>query len=150
MSPSRSTVLLVDDEPRVLSALKRRLSDDFTIATARSAEDAIDILRSDETVAAVVADLKMPGMNGVDFLRCVQRTQPHIKRIMLTGNVEEALALTEHDSSFTFHCLQKPCDAKALGSLLMATAEELPPYTAFYKKCTTPVAIQRRSCPSRA
>ncbi|MEM9170778.1 MAG: response regulator, partial [Pseudomonadota bacterium] len=62
-SPDR--ILLVDDEPRLLSALRRRLGMTFNIVTANSGPEGIALLKADPSIAVIVADMKMPEMNGI-------------------------------------------------------------------------------------
>ncbi len=72
----RPVLLTVDDDPSVSRAvardLRRRYGEDFRIVRAESGPDAIDalkeILRRGERVAAILADYRMPHMNGIDFL----------------------------------------------------------------------------------
>jgi diguanylate cyclase (GGDEF)-like protein len=90
---SRETIICVDDEVGVLSALEQQLQARFghecEIALAQSGYDAlelIDELRSEgEPVAVVIADQIMPGMKGVDLLEQVHKRSPETAKILLTG-----------------------------------------------------------------
>lgn len=83
--PLRAVVLLVDDEPHVLSGLARALRGEaFSIRTATSAGEALAIL-AQANIDVIVADQDMPGMKGTELLREVARTHPDIMRFMLTG-----------------------------------------------------------------
>jgi len=88
------TLLLVDDEPEVLSALKRTFhSAEYQIHTARSGSEALGILRG-KSIDAALVDLKMPGMDGLELLKTIRREYPQVRTIMLTGHggVQEAVA----------------------------------------------------------
>jgi diguanylate cyclase (GGDEF)-like protein len=89
----RETILCVDDEAGVLSALQQQLSARFggecDIALAQSADDALELMdelqREGEELAVVIADQIMPGMKGVELLEVVHRRSPETAKILLTG-----------------------------------------------------------------
>src|ERR1700758_3619182 len=84
-SPAPPTLLLVDDEPSILNALRRLFRPQgYRVLTAEGALVAIDLLQG-ETVDLVISDMRMPGMDGAQFLERVRRLQPHAARILLTG-----------------------------------------------------------------
>src|SRR5512141_1358679 len=73
------TILLVDDDVRVVSALQRSLYRDYRIEIAAGPADALDaIVRT--SYAVVVSDLQMPGMNGIDLLTTVKEASPDTVR----------------------------------------------------------------------
>ena len=83
-------ILHVDDEPADLEItrifLKREGKGDFEIVSVLSAEEALEKLKS-EHFDVIIADYKMPGMNGVEFLEALKKseTQAHIPFILFTG-----------------------------------------------------------------
>ena len=82
-------VLLVDDEARILSALRRVLRrEGFEIVTAESAAEALRVI-DERHVDAVVSDQKMPGGSGLDLLAEAGRRQPHAARMLITGLAQE-------------------------------------------------------------
>jgi FixJ family two-component response regulator len=82
------TILLVDDEMNILSALKRTLRrDGYTILTANSGEEGLALLTQHE-VGVVISDQRMPHMTGVEFLRKVKILYPKTLRIVLSGYTE--------------------------------------------------------------
>jgi len=90
----KPTLLLVDDEDRILSALRRCLRrEGYEILTADSVARAFQLLE-ERRVDLVLSDQKMPGMSGIDLLREVQRMQPHAARLLITGWSQ---AVTEDD-----------------------------------------------------
>jgi HD-like signal output (HDOD) protein len=104
-------VLFVDDEPRVVEGLRRMLRSkarDWTLLTATSGAEALQILRERE-VDAVVSDMRMPGMNGAELLAAVQRERPATARIILSGQSDRAAVLDAVGPAQQF--LAKPCDA---------------------------------------
>jgi len=82
---ARPTLLLVDDDPSMLSSLGALLrGEDYRILTAASAGEGLERL-AQHPVDVILADQRMPGMTGVEFLRTVQRLYPHTVRIVLSG-----------------------------------------------------------------
>lgn len=87
MSPA--TVLFVDDEARILSALQRGLRrEGYRILVAPSPERALEVLDA-EAVDVLVTDQKMPGMSGLQLLEQVASRWPGIRRVLITGWPEE-------------------------------------------------------------
>jgi signal transduction histidine kinase len=117
-------VLLVDDEPRVLAGLQRRLSERFNILTAESGQEALDILARESGVAAAVADMRMPGMTGIELLQEMTRRWPEIRRLMLTGNTDQATAIAAANEGKVFRFFTKPCDTDHLAAALDDALEE--------------------------
>ena len=82
------TVLAVDDEPNILAALRRLFrSTGWRILTAGHAEEALALLAK-EPVDAVLSDMRMPGMDGVQLLERVSLGWPSTARLLLTGEVD--------------------------------------------------------------
>ena len=103
-----SAILLVDDEPNVLAALKRSLHEEpYLIHTARSGEEALGVILRN-TVGVVVSDERMPGMSGVDFLSNVKRLTPRVVRMMLTGQASLEAAMDAVNRGEIYRFLTKP------------------------------------------
>jgi len=88
-----ATILIVEDEAKMLRLLELNLSEEgYTAHTAQDAETGLKLLRQ-EKVDLVVTDLKLPGMNGLEFLQAVKRTDARIPIIVMTayGTVETAV-----------------------------------------------------------
>lgn len=82
------TVLAVDDEPNILAALRRLFrATGWRILTAAHAEEALALLAA-EPVDAVLSDMRMPGMDGVQFLERVRQGWPRTARLLLTGQAD--------------------------------------------------------------
>lgn len=124
MSELPRKVLLVDDEPSILSALRRRLSGDYGVETAVSGADGLALLARDPAIAVVVADMQMPGMNGVQFLTRVKAEHPCVRRLMLTGNSDQETAIAAINDGDVMRFLRKPCEIDVLrGALDAALAD---------------------------
>lgn len=109
-----SRVLLVDDEPRVLDAIRRLLRGKFDVQTAGSADEGLVVLHNEGPFAVVVSDMRMPGTNGVEFLDRVRQAAPDSVRVMLTGNADQQTAIQAVNRGQVFRFLTKPCEANVL------------------------------------
>lgn len=107
-------VLIVDDEPHILSTLNRILSEYFTITKASSGQEALEILKEKGPFAAIISDYRMPGMNGIEFFALVKRRAPSSVRIMLTGYANVDMAIEAINSAGIFYFLSKPFNTEEL------------------------------------
>src|SRR5882672_7598720 len=109
MTTERLQVLLVDDEPLVLEALRRQHGQRFALVTAVGAAAALARIEAGEKFAAVVSDFQMPGMDGVQFLERMRVVAPQTVRLMLTGQADVRLATDAVNRGAIFRFLTKPC-----------------------------------------
>jgi len=107
MTANLPTVLVVDDEVRSLEALRRTLDDDFTVFTAGSAEEALQVMAA-EFVQILLCDQRMPGTSGVDFLAGVRAQWPDTVRIILSGYTETADIIAGINDAGIWQYLLKP------------------------------------------
>ena len=102
------TILLVDDDIRVVTALQRSLHKSYQIEIAGSAAEALEAIAG-TSYAVVVSDMKMPGMNGIELLGKVKETSPETVRILLTGQADLGTAIAAVNEGSVFRFLTKPC-----------------------------------------
>jgi len=107
-------ILLVDDEINVLNAFTRHLRKDFDMRTALGAQEGLGFIQEEGPFAVVVSDLKMPGMDGIQFLAKVRELYPDTLRIMLTGHADLNVAIEAINSGEVFRFLVKPCSVENL------------------------------------
>ncbi len=106
-------VLLVDDEIDFLEALGERMDTrGMNVTTASSGEEALDIVNR-ESFDAIVLDLQMPGMDGLEVLSAVKKMKPEMQIILLTGHATvekgiEAMKLGAMD------LIEKPADLETI------------------------------------
>jgi response regulator RpfG family c-di-GMP phosphodiesterase len=104
------TILLVDDEINILSALKRTLRrDGYTILTANSGAEGLALLAQHE-VGVIISDQRMPHMTGVEFLRKVKMLYPKTLRIVLSGYTELESVTSAINEGAIYKFLTKPWD----------------------------------------
>jgi DNA-binding NtrC family response regulator len=77
-------ILVVDDESIVLESCKRVLGDSFEVVPARSADEALEVMRR-EPIGVILLDIKMPGRDGMSLLREVKEKWPNIPVIVMSG-----------------------------------------------------------------
>ncbi len=107
-------VLCVDDEPNILEAFRRQLRKKFELYTAQGPEQGLEALKAHSPFAVVVSDLKMPGMNGIEFLCRVKESHPDTVRVMLTGFADLNAAIEAVNEGNIFRFLTKPCPPSRL------------------------------------
>lgn len=102
-------ILFVDDEQSVLKALQRMLvDDDFTVLTATSGQEGLEVLEREKEVQIVVSDFRMPGQNGVDFLREVRNRRPETVRIVLSGYADAGAIVAAVNEGQIYKFIPKP------------------------------------------
>jgi response regulator RpfG family c-di-GMP phosphodiesterase len=120
----RARVLCVDDEPHVLDGLARLLRRHYAVYTAVGADAALALLAQAGPFAVVVADLRMPGLDGVALLERVRALAPETVRLLLTGQADLAAAIGAVNQGQVFRFLTKPCPVgELLGALAAAVAQ---------------------------
>ena len=109
-SNSMKKVLFVDDEKSILVALRRLCRNTgWDIYTAESGDEGLEII-NEHAIDLVVSDMRMPKMNGAEFLEQVVEQSPSTVRILLTGYSEVTATLAAIDKGKIFcHCT-KPWD----------------------------------------
>jgi CheY-like chemotaxis protein len=119
-----AAVLFVDDEPHLLDGIARSLRNHFSIRTATSAAEGLRVLKSSGPFAVVVSDMRMPEINGAQFLGQVRQLAPDTVRIILSGqsDMQQTIAAVNEGNIFRF--LSKPCDTQSLLSAVGTGVEQ--------------------------
>ena len=116
----KEKILFVDDEPNVLEAYQRSLRKEFEIETATGGADGLIALASQGPYAVIITDMRMPGMDGVEFLARAKEKSPDSIRIMLTGNADQQTAIDAINEGAIFRFLTKPCPPTVLAHAIRA------------------------------
>src|SRR4030067_587909 len=106
-------ILFVDDEPNVLSALRRSLRnmrEEWEMEFIEGAENALERLKH-AAFDVIVSDIRMPGMDGVELLKRVKQLYPAMTRLALSGHADLELAL--ESSTIIHQFLAKPCEPES-------------------------------------
>jgi two-component system, probable response regulator PhcQ len=118
------TVLLVDDDPNLLSGLTRALrKQPFQIYTAHDAQEATWILKT-RNVDVLVTDENMPGMCGADLAAWVADNCPQVMRIMLTGHAELKTVMRAINDLGVCRFFTKPCNEARLAVAIQKAIEQ--------------------------
>jgi CheY-like chemotaxis protein len=113
-------ILLVDDDPNILDGYRRSLSREFKMETAVGGQEALKLAAESGPYAVVVSDMRMPGMDGIQFLSTIKAQWPDTIRVMLTGNADTETAVNAINEGSIFRFLNKPCDKDAMARTLTA------------------------------
>ena len=109
-----TTLLLVDDEPFVLSALKRVFRrENFQVLTAESTRMALELLATRE-VGVIISDQRMPDISGTEFLHRVKTMYPDTIRILLTGYTDFRAVIDAVNQGDLYKVLSKPIEDELL------------------------------------
>ncbi len=122
--PMSKKVLLVDDEPNVLSAVKRQLRKKIDISTAESGREALSIIKNKGPFAVIISDMRMPEMDGIELLKKVKKAAPETVRMMLTGNADQQTAIDAVNQGSIFRFMTKPCAPELLEKSVAAGLEQ--------------------------
>lgn len=113
-APRQRTLLLVDDEAHILSALRRLFRrDGYRVLTAGGGAEALELLAVNE-VDVIVSDQRMPGMTGTDLLRRVRALYPDTIRMTLSGYTDLQSIIDAVNEGSVYKFLTKPWDDERL------------------------------------
>lgn len=124
----KPTVLFVDDEARILTALHALFRQKYHVLTADDPRQALEMVKQLQ-VHVLVSDQRMPGMLGVELLRQVKETSPKTVRILLTGYSDLASIVGSINEGEVWRFINKPWDTQDVQRILadaVAIAEDVP------------------------
>lgn len=117
-------ILFVDDDPNLLSGIRRQFRRRYEIDCAEGGREGLDKLANGSDYAVVISDMRMPEMDGVEFLATVARKYPDPTRIMLTGNADQNTAVDAVNRGHVFSFLNKPCAPEDLSRAIDTGLEQ--------------------------
>ncbi len=111
-------ILFVDDEPAILRSYQRYVGLDYDVDTALGGENGLKMLEENGPYGVVVSDMRMPGMNGAEFLSVVRQNYPESVRMLLTGQADMSDTIDAVNNGRIYRFLTKPCPPETLGQAL--------------------------------
>lgn len=116
------TVLYVDDEPINLQVFEINFLDKYQVLTAESGAGGLSLLKNKKNIAVVISDMKMPKMDGLEFVKKANEINPKIPCFILTGfdvtpQIEEAI-----EQGIVQKYLAKPFDLSEIDEAIQSVA----------------------------
>ncbi|MCX8119145.1 MAG: response regulator [Desulfobacterota bacterium] len=118
-------ILCVDDEKSILQALARVFLclPEYQLLTATSGEEGLNLLENQSPIHVVISDYRMPGMNGVDFLKAVREKWPHTVRMVLSGYADAEAVVSAINEGQIYKFIPKPWNVDELKTTLAKAVE---------------------------
>lgn len=115
-------ILYVDDEPHNLKAFKANFRRDFTLFTAESGAEGLEIFKN-EDLNLILTDQRMPNMTGIEFLVEVQKINPEPMRILITGYSDINAVIDAINRGQVYRYLNKPWHYEDLKATILSAYE---------------------------
>lgn len=117
-------ILYVDDEPINLMLFKVNFQDSFVVHTTDSGENGLNILRDNPNIAALISDMKMPNMNGVEFIRKAKSELPSLPCFILTGFDFSDEITTAMKEKLVIKSFSKPYDKSEIENHILSNIQQ--------------------------
>ena len=118
----RASLLFVDDEMRILTALHALFRQHYTVYTSDDPRQALEMIKG-LPIQVIVSDQRMPGMSGVELLREVREVSPRTMRILLTGYSDLAAIVGSINEGEVWRFISKPWDGKEIQRVVAEAAD---------------------------
>lgn len=117
---NKPAILYVDDEPVNLKIFELNFKNRFHVLTAESGQKGLEILKDQHEIKVVVSDMRMPGMNGIEFIKTAKRHYPHITFFILTGfEITDEIRMAMKDG-LVYQYFKKPCNLPEMEESILA------------------------------
>ena len=120
----KQTILCVDDEQMILDSISLTLGREYKVLTASSGAQGIQELQDHPEIGVVLSDMRMPEMNGAEFLQNAFALSPYSTRMLLTGETDLNSAVKAVNEGKIFRFLKKPCPPPELLSAVQDAFEQ--------------------------
>ena len=110
----KTVILYVDDEEINLKMFELNFSKGFEVYTTKNPLDALEILNKQKNITVVVSDMRMPHLNGIEFIRKAKQRFSGIKYFLLTGYEISEEITAALDEGIILKYFQKPCKCEDL------------------------------------
>jgi DNA-binding NtrC family response regulator len=111
---SAGTILFIDDNERFLTTVRRTLGKHFDVETESDPLKGLEKISSGRHYAVVVADMRMPGMNGISLLARAMENNPCVIRVLFTAYADLTTAIEAVNKGHIFRFITKPCPLATL------------------------------------
>lgn len=119
------TVLYVDDEKINLQIFEINFRKKYNVITELSGEDGLAKLEKDRNILVVVSDMKMPGMNGIEFIRKAKELYEHVVYFILTGfDITDEISTALKDNTIQKY-FRKPFNLKEISASIEKALEKI-------------------------
>src|SRR5579875_2296635 len=108
MPAERIRILYVDDEVNNLAAFRATFRRDYDVFTAPHFDEAYQILEQEQPIHLVIADQRMPGMTGVEFLADIRKKYPDPLRVLLTAHMDMEALIEAVNEGRIYRYIRKP------------------------------------------
>ncbi len=125
LRPKQHTILVVDDEPFILEMLEDYLKEQYTVLTASTAEEALQILHDHPEIDIIISDQRMPGMSGIEFLKKSLETHPNAERIIITAYADLESVLEGLNEARISYYFPKPIDLYQIKLAIQQLVEKI-------------------------
>ena len=115
-------ILYIDDEPDNLEAFRDEFEEYFTIHTAVSGPEGLEVIRR-EPIALALVDQRMPGMSGVEVMQAIRKEQPDVLRVLMTAYTDLDVVIDAINKGAVYQYLRKPWDHEDLRTGVMRGLE---------------------------
>ena len=115
----KKTILLVDDDANILSSISRELAEEpYELLTATSGQEALEIMAVSD-ISVLIADFRMPEMDGMELLKITKEKYPTIIRMMISGYANITILLKAINENMIYKFITKPWkDSEELKSIV--------------------------------
>ncbi|MGD9900136.1 MAG: sigma-54-dependent transcriptional regulator [Calditrichaceae bacterium] len=113
MTTQKESILIVDDQPEILNTMRHIFRREYDVLTAESGREALEHLK-ERQVAVILADQRMPVMDGVTFLSEAIKIQPEAVRIMITGYADIEASINAVNQAKIYQYISKPFEPDEL------------------------------------
>ncbi|MEO0442559.1 MAG: response regulator [Pseudomonadota bacterium] len=115
------TLLFVDDEKRILTALRSTFRRKYDVYTANGATEALSILENTK-IDVIVSDQRMPGMLGNELLAQVHKHHPNTMRLLLTGFMDKEAIINTINEGEIYRFINKPWKSEEIQKIIAEAA----------------------------
>lgn len=119
----KPSILIVDDQPEILSALQRQFKENYTVYSAESAHKGLEILK-DKKVTVILSDQRMSEMTGVEFLAKSISKQPDAIRILVTAYADLSATIAAVNEGKISRYIAKPWEPDEIEIIIRESVEK--------------------------